>query len=125
MKILHLVLIGTWYDMIESGEKPEEYRAITGYWIKRLAKCKGKNNHDRTGFWCKKANCMSCITRGDGFHAEYYTHVCFHRGYTKQTMLFALNEISVGVGNPKWGAPEEKVFILKLGERDNNSLIDK
>lgn len=38
MKILHLVLKYEWYDMIESGEKPEEYRDITPYWDKRLNK---------------------------------------------------------------------------------------
>ena len=29
MKILHLPLKAQWYNMIESGEKTEEYRMIT------------------------------------------------------------------------------------------------
>ena len=117
MRILDLPLKAVWYLMIESGEKPEEYRKITDYWIKRLAKCKGHNSHDKTGFWCKKANCISCVTRGDGFHQEEYTHVRFRCGYTKRTMLFKLNSISIGKGNPAWGAPNHEVFILKLGEK--------
>lgn len=36
MRTLHLVLIGKWYDMIASGEKTEEYRAITPYWCNKL-----------------------------------------------------------------------------------------
>ena len=36
MKILDLVLTYHWYDMIESGEKKEEYRKIKPYWIRRL-----------------------------------------------------------------------------------------
>lgn len=36
MKILNLVLKGHWYDMIERGEKTEEYREIKPYWEKRL-----------------------------------------------------------------------------------------
>ena len=33
-------------------------------------------------------------------------------------MLFKLNDISIGYGNPEWGAPKDKeVFILKLGNR--------
>ena len=47
-----------------------------------------------------------------------YTHVRFHRGYTNITMTFAINEITIGMGNPKWGAPTDReVFIIKLGER--------
>lgn len=35
-KILHLPLKAKWYNMIESGEKTEEYREIKDYWLKRL-----------------------------------------------------------------------------------------
>ena len=100
--------------MIESGGKTEEYREITEYWIKRQAKCKGNNNFVKTRFWCKKVNCFSCIIRGDGFHPEEYTHVRFRYGYTKRTMLFKLDGISIGKGKPEWGAPDHKTFILTL-----------
>lgn len=36
MKTLDLVLKHKWYDMIECGEKREEYREIKPYWQKRL-----------------------------------------------------------------------------------------
>lgn len=36
MKTLDLVLKHKWYDMIESGEKPEEYRKRKPYWAKRI-----------------------------------------------------------------------------------------
>ena len=38
MKTLHLVLKGKWYDMIDRGEKKEEYRENTSYWMKRIGK---------------------------------------------------------------------------------------
>ena len=38
MKTLHLVLKGKWYDMIDRGEKTEEYRENTSYWMKRIGK---------------------------------------------------------------------------------------
>lgn len=38
MKILDLPLKAKWYEMIESGNKKEEYREIKKYWIGRLAK---------------------------------------------------------------------------------------
>ena len=103
--------------MIESGNKKEEYREIKKYWIGRLAKCGGHNSYEKTGFYCKKAICFSCITRGNGFHPKEYTHVRFRFGYTKRTMLFELESITIGVGNTNWGAPDnEYVFILKLGK---------
>lgn len=36
-KILHLHLKKEWYNMIECGEKREEYRNVTEYWRKRFA----------------------------------------------------------------------------------------
>lgn len=74
MKILDLPLKAKWYEMIESGNKKEEYREIKKYWIGRLAKCGGRNSYEKTGFYCKKAICFSCITRGNGFHPKEYTH---------------------------------------------------
>lgn len=117
MKILDLPLKAKWYEMIESGNKKEEYREIKKYWIGRLAKCGGHNSYEKTGFYCKKAICFSCITRGNGFHPKEYTHVRFRFGYTQRTMLFELESITIGVGNTNWGAPDnECVFILKLGK---------
>ncbi len=36
MKILDLVLMYCWYDMINAGIKSEEYRKKSPYWNKRL-----------------------------------------------------------------------------------------
>ena len=33
MRILDLPLKAKWYDMQERGEKQEEYREITPYWV--------------------------------------------------------------------------------------------
>lgn len=93
MKILDLPLKAKWYDMIESGEKREEYREYKKYWYKRLI-------DDET------------------LRVKPYTHVRFRYGYTKRTMLFEITCITVGMGLPGWGAPTfREVFIIKLGER--------
>ena len=34
--VLRVVLAGRWFDMIESGEKLEEYRNGSEYWANRL-----------------------------------------------------------------------------------------
>lgn len=36
MKILDLILTYKFYDMIDCGFKPEEYREIIPHWIKRI-----------------------------------------------------------------------------------------
>lgn len=88
MKILHLPLKAKWYDMQKSGEKIEEYREITTYWYRRLYP-----QH-----------------RG----LEPYTHVLFRYGYTKRFFIHRIDSITIGFGNTKWGAPEDReVFIIR------------
>ena len=86
MKILHLPLLAQWYDMIESGEKMEEYRENKPYWQKRLLSCK-------------------------------YDAVLFRYGYTPRTMTFWIKGIRLGIGKKEWGAGDDEVFIIELGER--------
>lgn len=86
MKILHLPLMAKWYEMIESGEKPEEYRKNKPYWQKRLLSSK-------------------------------YDAVKFRYGYTPRTMTFLIKKIRLGKGKKKWGAGDDEVFIIELGER--------
>ena len=96
MKILYFPLKKEWYEMIESGEKREEYREISDYWCRRLLKY-------------QDSVCDSIAFRKD------FTHVCFRYGYTKRTMLFKLDEITIDFGKPEWGAPKDKeVFIIKF-----------
>jgi hypothetical protein len=89
--ILHLPLKSEWYNLIESGIKTEEYREIKPYWIKRL-----------------------CITDSDFKH---YDKVKFSYGYTKKTMTFLIEKISKGKGKKEWGAMDDEVFIITLGNR--------
>lgn len=107
MKILDLVLKHKWYDMEESGEKPEEYRVLSDYWIKRFLRI----DIGREG----ALRYLASLPTSQVW--QEYTHVRLHRGYTNTTMLFKCEGITIGKGNPAWGAPEEEVFIIKLGER--------
>ncbi len=67
-------------------------------------------------FYCDRQKCPDCL-RVKGAVRSHQTHVCFRYGYTKRTMLFKLDSITIGKGRPEWGAPDHNVFILKLGER--------
>lgn len=123
MKTLHLVLKSKWYDMIEIGEKKEEYREIKPYWEKRLL------DYKKLSEWAEK-NIMLLRLRQVFFPSRTaienvcrdfprgYTHIYFHKGYTSITMMFKVVSIDMGVGNPEWGAPTDRpVFIIKLGDR--------
>lgn len=113
MKVLDLVLKGKWYDMIASGEKQYEYREKNMYWYKRLFFYKTLLRYYEN-FRDVPISDLRTYYRG-------FTHVRLHRGYTKITMTFVIEKITFGMGNPKWGAPTDRmVFKIKLGERLKN-----
>lgn len=118
-RTLHLTLKKQWWDIIESGEKLEEYREIKPYWSRRLCqygKCApevGEENNCIFG-GCK----FRSICQKSSIIDSRYNYVCFHYGRTARIMDFKLTCIYVGQGKPKWGAPENKmVFCLVLGKR--------
>lgn len=108
MKILHLPLKKEWYEMIESGVKTEEYREIKPYWNQRLLMYGNA--------WGDKGLVVNTYNKGFLLF-EKYDAVKFSYGYTKRTMTFDIKEITIGKGNPEWGAPKEDVFIIKLGDK--------
>lgn len=116
MKVLDLVVKHKWYDMEECGEKPEEYRVLSDHWVKRFLRI----DSGREG----ALRYLASLPTNQVW--QEYTHVRFHRGYSKTTMLFEIKSMRIGLGNPDWGAPKEDVFIIKLGDRiDGNLLITK
>ena len=114
MKILHLPLKAKWYEMIECGTKLEEYREIKPYWSKRFLKdCPV---YQRILLDMSMILNHFSVFKGKELH-RVYTHVKFSYGYTKRTMTFEIESITIGNGKSEWGAPAEDVFIIKLGKR--------
>lgn len=116
MKTLHLPLKAKWYKMIESWEKTEEYREIKPYWIRRFC----NTLKDSPFNYCVMERvCSECFH--DPYDGEFeqlkFDAVRFSFGYTKRTMTFEIESISIGKGKPEWGAPEQNVFIIKLGSK--------
>ena len=122
MRVLDLSLKFCWYDMIDSGEKKEEYRDFRPYYANRLLYgCNlGTKDYWETIFansktkpWFKPDMLLRdyCI--------RHYDAVRFHRGQgSPVTMLWEYEGLEIGKGKPEWGAPEDKdVFIIKLGKR--------
>lgn len=106
LNVLHLVLKHRWYTSIESDGKREEYRNPTEYWTKRLT----KNTHTEVSH-------IILHWRTEPLDFKHYDLVTFHDGYTSRTQTWTVTDITLGKGNPAWGAPEHQVFIIKLGER--------
>lgn len=119
MKILHLPLKARWYEMIESGVKTEEYREIKPHWIKRFFRYSdGKTiNKSYAEYLARNISVLFSASCKGTIKFVNYTHVKFSYGYTKRTMIFGIEGIRIGKGNPEWGAPAEDVFINKLGKR--------
>lgn len=121
MKILELPLKKEWYDMIECGEKREEYREVKPYWVKRLLDYKRLKEYfidNRKELLVKQVlftNCQVIKNACEDF-PRGYTHVRFRYGYTKRTMMFTIDSITMGFdGRLEWGAPTDKpVFIIKF-----------
>ena len=120
-KTLHLVLKRKWWDMIASGEKKEEYRDVNHYWAIRLL--------DRQYRWYSQNIdypndfidwlCFRLAHNDIAFRS--YENVCFHLGYTNNTMTFEITSMNVMYGDvckQDWGAePNRYYFVIKLGER--------
>lgn len=119
MKTLYLPLKKEWYEMIERGEKPEEYRAIVTYWMTRLLDCFPMFNMPTDDGRCLEEGVNRCTgcTAAMGPRFKEFNAVCFSYGYTRRRMTFECKGITIGRGRPEWGAPEHTTFIIKLGKR--------
>ena len=100
LKTLVLPLKKEWYEMIECGVKTEEYRECKPYWNKRLMR----------KVWNFADNSLCDIPKK-------FDAVKFSYGYTKRTMTFECKGITIDKGRKEWGAPDNDVFIIKLGRR--------
>ncbi|NDV46123.1 ASCH domain-containing protein [Paludibacter sp. 221] len=99
--------------MVLSGDKKEEYREIKPYWMKRLTFC------FMGGFVaCKYNSCGGRHEHCMNAMNDVYTHVEFRNGYSSKSpkILLELKGIIVGKGHKEWGAPDDNVFIIRLGE---------
>lgn len=126
-----MVLRHKFYDMIASGEKPEEYRNLF-IWAHRLLDVNRGNGIFRKAKKCdfddflqvtddgnnEFAWQLRCEIKAQNFAFRKYDYVRFHRGYTSTTMTFDIESISIGQGREEWGAENGKeYFVIKLGKR--------
>lgn len=127
MAVLHLTLTKKWFDMIESGEKKEEYREIKPYWIKRLLDCSmpeeepGENKvipHNIQYDIFENAYHPDTVLKAYRCTFKKFDGVIFKNGYSGGARQMAFRDITISIGNGKseWGSNGLE-FIIALGEK--------
>lgn len=88
--MLTLAIKKKWFDMIDKGEKPEEYRDIKPYYNSRLEPYEG--------------------TEQD---------IILRNGYSSSSPMLQITAlVTKGTGNPEWGAVDGvKYWVLKIKKR--------
>ena len=105
--VLSLVLKYKWYDMIERGEKREEYREKKPYWETRLVN------------WIDKQDGLVVpvieFRRGRAADAPRMAFVSDGpQGRNGFVMAYCMRRVAV---RPDWGEPNEEHYVIPLGER--------
>ena len=126
---LHLILKQPWFGMIASGEKTEEYRELTPYWVRRLLASVGYDpfGEDILLPVDLPKGCTAVIPENikqlffsGNLAARPFRKVNFGHGYHKgrSSVTLPIEGITIGRGRPEWGAPRDRdVFIISLGGR--------
>ena len=105
--VLRVVLTGKWFDMVESGEKLEEYRGR--HWARRLltdlAYSLNLFGWD-AGYW------MPC----EDYDFHPYHTIIASRGYTSRTLTRKIKCIRWGQPRPEWSGDTVTgaCFIIEL-----------
>lgn len=99
---LKLVLKHKWYDMIESGEKKEEYRDIKPFWWQRIFTSPFQDNLLQ------------------GWYDGRFKYVTFYRGYAsdRKSMTFRLGRVGIQNARPEWAEGHmNRMITLELLEK--------
>lgn len=108
--ILSLVLKSKWYDMIDQGEKHEEYRSPTDYWLRRL--------HNWDMAVTPQKTPVVEFRRGYASNAPRMAFWCF--GIETASGMKPYSYIDLPTNkplHPEWGEPEKPHFFIRLGGR--------
>jgi len=99
--VLRVVLTGKWFDMIESGEKLEEYRGE--HWKRRLLQRWAADNR-------------MCSEWREGYDFRDFHTLVASRGYTSRTLTRKITRIRWGAPRPEWSGDTVtgECFIIEL-----------
>lgn len=111
---------GCWFDLILGGVKKEEYREVWGQ------NETGRNIPILTTRSSRDARALYRIIDNDPRFISMLSsevkpfkviHLTNGYGHDKPQLWAHIESISIGRGNPEWGAPTDRdVFIIRIGE---------
>ena len=112
---------GAWFDMILGGVKKEEYREIAG--VNKTYKNVGLLTDCRASLAQYESEnfgevYFEKLLKSGQFNFRPWKVLHLTNGYgPKNQQLWAhIDGITIGRGNPEWGAPKDRdVFIIRLG----------
>lgn len=104
--VLPLVLKGKWFNMIASGEKREEYREPSKYWLKRFHRWNQRVNEN--------VGPVVEFRLGYGKNAPRLAFWCYGCDTTSGMLCYAYTEQQT---HPEWGEPETPHLLIRLGGR--------
>ena len=120
-KVLTLTVSKEWFEMIQAGEKNEEYREIKPYWVARLL----QNNSNIVDVQYLASGLAGRTDLLKGYIDAHrivlkpYTHVLFINGYGNDKPRVEKEIESISIGKPKKGwCPDEfldkEYFVIKF-----------
>ena len=132
-KTLYFNLQKRWFDLIDSGDKKEEYREIKEHWVLRLIENKGYwcshilSEKLRGIFWYyrgrnnSRVNAVKEILKHEEINFKEFDTVTFVNGYSGKARKLIVEFKGIEIGFPISGLSEEgwldrNVFKIKLGE---------
>lgn len=122
MKNLQLALIRKWFDMTKAKIKPEDYRSITPYWLKRLFDGFDElDTNDVLEDICaelkKRESSLESLWDWCGIRPKKFEYNIMTLGYPKSSdtsRILRLKHagIEIRTGNPNWGAKPGKIYFV-------------
>jgi hypothetical protein len=121
---LQLALKRKWFEMTKSGEKTEDYREITPYWVKRFVKNHNKVNYLALNYGLcafRDGYTNDQLKKDYGISIKEFEFNIMTLGYPKKEdseriLKLEHKGIEIRQGNPEWGAePGEFYFVIKHG----------
>ena len=100
-----------WLEMIRSGEKKEEYRALTPYYSTRFRKLFTYQPMDNT----QTIAVIRAASSKDGIHVR---DIVLRAGYSLiSPAIMVRGTLVIGDGKPEWGAePGKEYYVIRIEE---------
>lgn len=112
--MLQLVLKGKWFDMIERGEKPEEYRSFNKYWQDRILTSDVPLENDRARI-APPVGVQYIVMESRWKHKTVRLRHGYGRG--AREMVFRIAGLRFGTPLPGMAEGEGPYLCIRLGER--------